>query len=158
MSVKPLLFFGYGNPSRGDDAVGPIIIERLLEEPRFKRYIDRFDALTDYQLQIEHSVDMHQRKQVIFIDAIIGQTEPFLFTRINANEDRSYTTHALSPQALMSVYQQVYHLPPAPTYLLSIQSTQFELGTTISDISASAIEQAMLYIESSLLRDNLFIK
>lgn len=72
--ILPVLIFGYGNPSRGDDALGPIILERISRR-------DNVELLTDFQLQVEHSLDMMGRKLILFIDASITCSTPLSFIR-----------------------------------------------------------------------------
>ncbi len=60
---------------------------------------DRVDLLTDYQLQIEHAVDLERRECVLFVDASVSATAPYEFYRLQAERDSSYTTHAMSPVA-----------------------------------------------------------
>ena len=100
-SVAPLLVFGWGNLSRGDDALGPLCIERLRATPGPS---GRVDYLDDYQLQIEHALDLVGRQRVLFIDASLSCLAPFEVTQLLAEHDASFTTHALSPQALLQVY------------------------------------------------------
>ena len=45
----PLLLLGYGNPSRGDDALGPMLLEMLEADRRAGRAPDNFETLTDFQ-------------------------------------------------------------------------------------------------------------
>ena len=49
-----VLIFGYGNLSRGDDALGPLIIEYIEKNCFF----DGLEMITDFQLQIEHALDL----------------------------------------------------------------------------------------------------
>jgi hydrogenase maturation protease len=65
----PLLVIGIGNPSRGDDALGPLFIERveiLLADELARGQIE---LLTDFQLQLEHALDLAGRARVVFVDA-----------------------------------------------------------------------------------------
>ena len=48
-TIAPVLVLTYGNPSRGDDALGTAMFDLLEENPP-----DNVDLLTDFQLQIEH--------------------------------------------------------------------------------------------------------
>ncbi len=60
MSVKaPILIFAYGNVSRGDDGLGPLLLERI------ESHIDpqKVELLCDFQLQIEHALDLEGRRQ-----------------------------------------------------------------------------------------------
>jgi hypothetical protein len=54
-----------------------------------------------------------------------------------AAQDASFTTHALSPQALMQVFVDLQGVAPPPCTLLAIRGERFELG---EPPSASALE------------------
>jgi hypothetical protein len=45
--------FGYGNLSRGDDALGPLLIEYIEKHV----YFSGLEIITDFQLQIEHALE-----------------------------------------------------------------------------------------------------
>ncbi|MEN8206816.1 MAG: hydrogenase maturation protease [Pseudomonadota bacterium] len=124
---NPDLIFTWGNPSRGDDALGPAMYELLQKED-----LNGVDLLTDFQLQIEHTIDLEGRKRVLFVDASTSASAPFEFFRLQPEQDASYTTHAMSPQALLSVYRQVNGSNPPPAWLLSIRGYEFGLGLPLS--------------------------
>jgi hypothetical protein len=62
---------------------------------------------------------------------------PFEVTPLMAAQDASFTTHALSPQALMQVFVDLQGVAPPPCTLLAIRGERFELG---EPPSASALE------------------
>lgn len=128
--MAPVLVFGYGNPSRGDDAVGPGLVEALKTDLAGDRTIE---FLTDFQLQIEHALDLADRSLVLFADAHVSCPPPFHFERLAEAHDDSYTTHAMSPASVLHVYRQVSRGKPPPAFLLSIRGERFELGEDLSD-------------------------
>lgn len=136
-----VLALAVGNPSRGDDALGPLLLERL-EAQRF----EGLDCLTDFQLQIEHALDLEGRDLVLFIDAHVSVSPPFGFSRIMPESDKSYTTHAMSPAAVLQVYRQVKGEPP-PSFLLAIRGEQFELGLDLSQAALIHLEAAEKFAE-----------
>jgi hydrogenase maturation protease len=123
--VPPSLVFGWGNLSRGDDALGPLFIEQLREAWSSDSGVE---CLEDYQLQIEHALDLVGRQRVLFVDASLTCPAPFEVTQVRAVQDASFTTHAMSPQALLQVYQQLRGEAPPPCTLLAIRGESFELG------------------------------
>lgn len=127
-SVAPLLVFGWGNLSRGDDALGPLFVERLQALCDERGLTENIDFLDDYQLQIEHALDLAGRQRVLFVDASLNCTAPFEVTALQPQQDASFTTHAMSPQALMQVFRELHGQAPPPCTLLAIRGTQFELG------------------------------
>src|SRR5450830_765730 len=138
--VAPLLVFGWGNLSRGDDALGPLCIERLraLAAPA-----TAVDYLDDYQLQIEHALDLVGRQRVLFVDASLSCRAPFELTQLQAARDISFTTHALSPQALMQVFCDLRGEAPPACTLLAIRGECFELGAPPSPAALAHLAAAL---------------
>ncbi|MFZ2404485.1 MAG: hydrogenase maturation protease [Methylobacter sp.] len=126
--TKPVLLFGYGNLSRGDDALGPL----LLEYAETHCDLDAVEILSDFQLQIEHALDLENRRLVMFVDASVACANAFDFTVLEPARDKSYTTHAMSPAAVLDVYQSIKNQMPPPCFLLSIKAEKFELGEGLS--------------------------
>ena len=128
--VIPLLVFGWGNPSRGDDALGPMFVEQLLEQ---LGALSGVECLTDFQLQVEHALDLAGRQRVLFVDASLNCAAPFEVTALTAARDMSFSTHAMSPQAVMQVFRDLHGIEPPPCTLLAIRGERFELGDSPSD-------------------------
>lgn len=139
--TQAILVFTYGNPSRGDDAIGPAVYEQLLAEP-----LPDTEVLTDFQLQIEHTQDLIGRKAVIFVDASLSGKSPYAFYPIQADKDYSYTTHAMSPETILSVYEQVNEQPLPAAFMLSVRGYEFELGHPLSVAAQQAMQQAVNFL------------
>ena len=140
--MNRLLLFGYGNPSRGDDALGPALLDLLQGAAA--------ECLTDFQLQVEHALDLQQRDLVLFVDASVSCPPPFAFTRLRPARDASFTTHAVSPAAVLEVYQSLQRQPPPPSYLLSIRGVSFELGDGLSAAARDHLAAAHTWVERLL--------
>lgn len=119
----PTLVIGYGNPSRGDDALGPLLLEALAA-----RAGPELELITDFQLQIEHVLDIEGRERVVFVDATQAGEEAFRFSPVGAQADPTPYTHALSPGALLAVYRRHFGMTPPPCMLLAIRGYSFVLG------------------------------
>lgn len=143
--VAPVLVFAVGNESRGDDALAPLLLRRLQAEST-----GQAEFIEDYQLQVEHVTDLSGRNAVLFIDADMSCAAPFHFSRIDAAHDNSYTSHAMSPTALLHAYRQVYGTDAPPCYLLRIRGYGFELGESLSDEAAANLELAAVKIRAWL--------
>ena len=140
------MIFGYGNPARGDDGLGP----RFVELMQLTQANTKVEAVTDYQLQVEHSLDLVHRRQVIFVDASVSAAAPFEFTRLTPTRDNSYTSHAMTPDALLAVYEEVCDLALPDARLLSIRGYEFELGKPISARAQSNLDQAAGFLQKLL--------
>ena len=129
-----VLIVGVGNPSRGDDALGPLLIEQLetLWTQEQKGAPGGIELLTDFQLQIEHALDLLNRSLVLFVDAHVDCLAPFELTFIQSQTNRSVSTHALSPAAVLKVFEEVHHAIPPPAFQLGIFAESFELGESLS--------------------------
>lgn len=147
-TVKPILLFGYGNPGRGDDALGP----GLLEEIEKSAEVDhrQVELITDFQLQIEHALDMLDRQVVLFIDASVDCRAPFELTMVEPLRDHSFTTHSISPGALLEVYRTVTSRRSPSAFLLSICGESFGLGEPLSEAAAKHQNQAKAFVERLL--------
>ena len=136
MNSAPILIIGIGNPSRGDDALGPMLIDRLEA-----LQLADVELLTDFQLQVEFALDLQGRQRVIFVDASLDAVAPFAFAPVVAAEDASFTSHALSPGAVLHAYQKLIGDPP-PAYVLAIRGEAFELGEGLSAQAATNLDVA----------------
>ncbi|MBL9008132.1 MAG: carbamoyltransferase HypF [Myxococcales bacterium] len=142
MSPAPLLVVGVGNPSRGDDAAGPCFVEHIAELLSDDVRQGRLDVLTDFQLQIEHALDLKDRERVVFVDASVQIQEPFSFERISPQRDQRHSSHAMSPRAVLEVHQRIFG-PPPDAWCMAIHGQRFELGEPISPATRSALSQAL---------------
>ena len=134
----PVLVFGWGNPSRGDDALGPLFVDAV-EAMK----LPGVECLTDFQLQVEHALDLKGRERVLFVDASADAAAPFTVERIEPARDASFTTHAVSPQAILQVFREVEAEPPPPCWLLAIRGDAWELGTAPSDSARQNLKEAI---------------
>lgn len=144
--IKPVLVFGYGNLSRGDDALGPL----LLEYVETHCDLENVQILSDFQLQIEHALDLENRVLVLFVDASVSCEGLFDFSLLEPDRDKSYTTHAMSPAAVLDVYQSIKKQAPPPCFLLTIKAEKLELGEGLSTQAEHNLEQACLFAETLL--------
>jgi hydrogenase maturation protease len=146
--AKPVLIFGYGNLSRGDDALGPLLLEMIERSP--KPVLDSIEILSDFQLQIEHALDLENRDLVLFVDASVVGDNAFDFTELKPARDDSYTTHAMSPASVLAVYQSIKKQAPPPCFLLSIKGEAFELGEGLSLAAERHLALACSFAEKLL--------
>ena len=144
----PVVIFAIGNPSRGDDALGPEIYGRLAKWLENQGLSDEVELIEDFQLQIEHALDLHGRRLALFIDAGQQTPAPFIFAPIQPSTAITHTSHALAPEAVLQVYHQTENREPPPAFVLCVRGESFELGAPLSP-------QALDYLEAAcaLLRE-----
>lgn len=144
--TKPILIFGYGNLSRGDDALGVLMLEHI--EAHFD--LTNIELQTDFQLQIEHALDLENRELVIFVDASVKSDIAFEFTRLQPVRDLSHTTHAMSPAAILDTYQTIKKETPPPCFLLAIGADSFELGDDLGKKAKQNLSKACELMDNLL--------
>jgi len=142
-----LAVLGWGNESRGDDGLGPALLARFAAAGWPDVAI-----VEDYQLQIEHALDLVDVDCALFIDAGKGTPAPYAFGRLAPKRDATHSTHALSPEAVLDVYAQVRGEAPPPAFALCVRGESFELGEGLSPAGAERLEAAWAFVEA-LMRD-----
>lgn len=142
------LVFAWGNPARGDDALGPLFAEAIeaLQLPDV-------ECLTDFQLQVEHALDLQGRQRVLFVDASLSAPAPFGVQTLAPLHDESFSSHAMSPAAVLQVYCDVLKRPPPPAQLLAIQGVQWELGIAPSATARANLAAALAWAKHWLASD-----
>lgn len=132
--VARTLVFAVGNLSRGDDAVGPLLADRLLAAK-----LPGVEVLVDFQWQVEHALDLEGRTRVIFVDACVDTgAAPWVERELVPDGGFSHTSHALAPAQVLETYRRVTGRNPPPACLFGVRAQSFELGAGLS----TATEQA----------------
>ena len=133
----PVLVIAVGNPSRGDDAIGPELAARLEAAA-----LPGVEVINEFQLQVENALDLVGRQRVIFVDAGTGTPAPFELKRVAAAPDFLHTSHALSPEAVLATYRRVHGGQPPEAWVLCVRGESFELGESFSPAAAANLESA----------------
>jgi hydrogenase maturation protease len=123
----PVLVFAAGNPSRGDDAVGPLLADRLAAAA-----LPGVEVLTDFQWQVEHALDLEGRQLAIFVDASCDASQPFTVQHVVPDARLLHTSHAFTPAHVLEAFRRVTGQPPPPAVLLGVRATSFDLGAAPS--------------------------
>ncbi|MGA1286291.1 MAG: hypothetical protein ACO3ZK_02215 [Rubrivivax sp.] len=169
--VAPLLVLAVGNPSRGDDALGPRLLDAL--HAAGADLDGQVELLGDFQLQIEHVLDLRGRRAVLFVDAarparpdaregldggdaLAGDDrgdgaacpgpEPcpsgLTLQRLRPATTLPVLSHALEPAAVLHVAARLGE-PMPPAWLLAIEGERFELGADLSAAARTRLRQAV---------------
>ncbi len=147
---KSILVIGFGNPGRLDDGLGPVFAEKF---SKFKLVNVEIDS--DYQLVVDDAADIAKHDIVILVDAATKGREPFYFEKIIPEPAMSFSSHSVSPTALMAM---VHDLFDAKTkgYLLGIRGYEFnEYCEKLSPKAISNMEEALLFIKK-VVSENSF--
>ncbi len=137
-----LIVFGWGNDARGDDELGPLLLGRVARAG----WLD-VTTIEDYQLQIEHALDLDGAEAALFLDAGRNTPAPFAFSEIAPKRDATHTTHALAPEAVLDVYARSLGRTPPPSFTLCVRGERFELGEGLSIEAAERLEAAWAFVQ-----------
>ncbi len=142
-SIEPeLTVFAWGNESRGDDAIGAVLAHRItsLEHPAI-------EVVEDHQLHLEHVMDIRDGVPLLFVDASVAIDEGFRIEKLVPVRDESISTHAMSPSALLDLYESTLGKPAPAAWMLHVSGNSFELGEDISAVASAAIAEAWGFLE-----------
>ena len=144
-STEPALtVFAWGNVSRGDDAIGAILAQKITDLGH-----PAIEVVEDHQLQLEHVMDIREDVPLLFMDASVALDEGFRLEKLVPERDESISTHAMSPSALLDLYEQTLGTPPPSAWMLHVSGNSFELGEDVSAAASAAIQQAWDFVKET---------
>lgn len=145
-----ILVLGYGNPARGDDGLGPALAQRIDDQAPHG-----VDAMWDYQPAVEHAADIAARPVVIFADASAGASEPFSVRRLRPRATHEFTTHALPPEAVLSLAHDALGWR-GTAYLLALRGYSFRaFDETLSAGARENLRTAVVRVMDAIVRGRL---
>lgn len=125
-----------GNDARGDDALGPMLLTRVTEAG-----FTGVKTQLEFQLQVEHALDLAGADLVLFIDAAHGLRHPCELQELEPARATPAFSHALAPEAVLAVLEQLEgHAPPS--FQLSVRGERFGLGEALSPLAKEAFDHA----------------
>jgi hydrogenase maturation protease len=137
-----LVIFGWGNVARGDDALGPLLLARIAEA----QWTDSV-LIEDYQLQIEHALDLEGADLALFLDAGRNTQAPFAFSEIFPRRGLTHLSHALAPESVLAIFEQTLGRKAPPAFLLCVRGENFDLGAGLSPEGAARLEAAWGFLQ-----------
>ena len=140
-----ILILAFGNPGRRDDGLGPALGARIAELD-----LPGVQVEIDLQLQLEDATSIAEHDIVIFADATVSDPAPFVFRRVAPGGTLSFTTHSVSPSALLALAREHFDAEPAG-WVLAVRGYDFEgFGDGISDKAAANLRDATQFLVESL--------
>jgi hydrogenase maturation protease len=139
-----ILIYGYGNPGRQDDGLGPALVERLEDER-----IPGVATDTNYQLQIEDAVAVSESDAVIFVDATESGGAPFTFTELEPSDNVAFTTHSVSPGSVLAICRDVYR-KEVKAYVLAIRGYGWEFMEQMTPVAEKNLEEAYRFLRNKI--------
>jgi hydrogenase maturation protease len=139
-----ILIYGYGNPGRQDDGLGPALVDRLENER-----IPGVATDSNYQLQIEDAVALSQSDMVIFVDAAENGDAPFTFTELEPSNEITFTTHSVSPGSVLALCNEMYR-KTVRAYVLAIRGYGWEFIEELTPVAEKNLEEAYRFLREKI--------
>jgi len=137
-SRDKVLIYGIGNVGRQDDGLGV----RLIEKPEAAGLNDQVTLEANYQLNIEDALLMSNFDVVLFADASREKlTEPYVVKEIGAAAEFSFTTHAMSAPAVVTLCEQLYGRRPR-VFMLAMPGYEWDIAEQLSPQAQQNLDQA----------------
>jgi hydrogenase maturation protease len=140
-----ILVYGYGNPGRLDDGLGPAAADALAAEGLPDVTVD-----ANYQLSVEDAAAVAAHDVVVFVDADTSGPEPFWFDRLQPRRETSFSTHSVSPQAVLALAEDLLG-GRAEGYVMGIRGYEFNgFGEGLSARAATNLAAAIAFLREAL--------
>lgn len=140
MKENSIFIYGYGNPGRQDDGLGPAIIQKLEDEK-----IQGITTDCNYQLNIEDADNISQSETVIFVDASIDADDPFSFRKIEPAAEITFTTHSMSPESVVALCADIYDRTPE-AYVMAIRGYEWDFSEGLSSTAMKNFNEAYQFL------------
>jgi hydrogenase maturation protease len=140
-----ILIYGYGNPGRRDDGLGPACVH-LISQWLGEQAIKNVNTDSNYQLNIEDAYSIRDYDMVIFIDASIEELPGYELIRVTPSEEVSYTMHAMHPSFVLDLCRKLYGRSPE-VLLMKIKGYDFQLEEGLSDKASANLRKAFSTIK-----------
>ena len=144
-----ILVYGYGNPGRKDDGLGPAFAEKA-EEWVKETGTPGIDTDSNYQLNIEDAYTLGEYDIVIYVDASKEEIAHFMVDRVAPSEKVAFNTHSVSPGFVLDLCNRLYAKDPL-VLLLHIKGYDFSLEENLTPEAAENLDMAFNFIENILL-------
>ena len=140
LARRPLLVYGIGNVGRQDDGVGPLLVDQVAA----RGVPDGVTLDSGYQLVPEDALLLSTHAVVLFVDASVDAAtrHPYGLDVVTPASGVAFTSHALSPGALLSLCQRLYGARP-DAWVLTLPAREFEVNAAPGDEAARCLAQAV---------------
>lgn len=131
------LLFAIGNSGRQDDGLGWAFAEAI-ETSGFPRE----DVHLRYHLQVEDAERIAKSSRVVFVDAFRGELPGgFAIRPCEPAGTFSFTTHEVTPEAILFLCRELYGRCPEASCLL-IAGESWDLGEGLTETAARNLRRA----------------
>ncbi len=142
--ARRILVLGIGNPGRGDDGLGPELVDRIE-----RAALPGVDTDANYQLNVEDALACSAHDLVVFVDASNDGPEPYSFTEIAPAREIAFTTHELAPASVLALCEDLYGRRPEAR-LLAVRGCEWDIGDGLSPRATRNLAEAEAFLTNFL--------
>jgi hydrogenase maturation protease len=128
------LIIGIGNTLRGDDGAGVYAAERISPD------LPDTDVILTQELHPEFADRIRNYANVLFLDASLRTRRPVVTILDPDAETPRPSSHALSPEGLLSLCRSTYHTLPLRAVLIEIPAFDCDLGETMTEATERMVD------------------
>jgi hydrogenase maturation protease len=153
--IDTILLYGFGNPGRGDDGLGPALGAAIEELG-----IPNIAVDANYQLTVEDAAEIAGYDAVVFADAAMQGPTPFWFSRIDDSAIKrgnsmgnslGWTSHSVSPVQVVALARDLFASKVA-AYALGIRGYAFgDLDEALSSRAIDNLTEAVTFARKALI-------
>jgi hydrogenase maturation protease len=151
--MNRVLLYGFGNPARGDDGLGPALAAAIEELG-----IPNIAVDANYQLTVEDAAEIAGYDAVVFADAATQGSTPFWFSRVDdtavkrvGNGSIGWTSHSVSPAQVVALARDLFASKVA-AYTLGIRGYEFgDLDEALSSRAIDNLTEAVTFARKALV-------
>jgi hydrogenase maturation protease len=131
------LVIGYGNTLRGDDGVGPRVVEAIE-----KLNLSGVRTLICQQLSPEYADPVSRAHTVVFVDAAVDAPREVQLRKLEPGESSQLMAHAADPRTLLALARDVFgHAPQA--WWLTIPVVKLDFSETLTPEAQRGFAEAV---------------
>jgi len=138
--MRAVLVYGYGNPGRRDDGLGPRAAEKIEELA-----LEHVRVESGYQPQIEDAAEVAGCGLALFVDAAAEGAEPFSVRKLAPEEGAFFSSHAVKPEHVLAICEKHFGQVPE-AYLIGIRGYEFDFSEGLTERAQKNLDEALAYI------------
>ena len=141
-SAKSVLVIGYGNPLRGDDGLGCVVADALLDRQDMQ-------VVCTHQLTPEIAEPLSRASLAIFVDATVDGVAGRIRCEVAepSAESMNALGHHLSPERLLGYAKSLYGKAPRRAWTLSVAGKAWGYREGLSDVVQRAVPKVLHEID-----------
>jgi hydrogenase maturation protease len=151
MSNDTILVIGYGNELRGDDGIGPRVVEAI----GTAKY-PGVQTRTVFQLLPELAAELVEVGMVIFVDALDDPRRIVVeLVPVEAEGITDWSTHRADPRTLLALAHVIYGRTPE-AWSLMVPGQNFDFSEELSPMAQENVRLAIAHIDRLIQTSHSF--